>query len=1131
MNKKNNFIRIKAKGLLPKNDEKVMIKIPIKNGGFWEKEYYQADKIDNIINDFKEINKQEFPEEYINDWKDKSQYLKLNDEIRTLIIKEIPILSFNNKQNEENILFLEEGKIPDIIGKPFNNPFEIFAFYKKEKILKIQKYDKELIENKHLNYFDTSSAYCNGNNFLFISGGENKNLLIDKFWKINLEKQEIDTYNMMPKKNHSMIFLPGKYIFIVGGNDLKTFYFDIEINEFTEWADLNKKRNEPALALINNNLYCFEYTNSKNSNEEFTIEKTDLKSDFLEWIIINPDLNLSLENQKFNQKFFGIIKNVDNIIIFIGGNMNDKDNMNKYNYKYNVNMNTIEMTDIPFKEYILKEKTFLPFNDNIDYILPDFNRNHPEVLFYQKNKNKLNLVNYEASHIRNNICQKKLYDNKYNFNMPSINFNLESKKLEIKEPSFPEINLNLDSNKIIKQNSPYKPPEILPSYPDMKTSLPIIDYSKKEMNLQDIKSPNIPLYYQEVNNNKKNINKENNPEITSNQNNKKQISLPQNCNKMTTGFNSPKNKINPLIESNKKIFEDIKKGKNVQLSGIIQGIKNQKNNSNINKKVFNNYKKNLFIEDEIGNNINSNKINDIKRLSKDKTRASKDGNFKKTNLPKNDMNNKSQILNPNINGNWNYFKNSGIKVSRNKDSSAKYNLTKPIFLTGFIKGTKDTKKNMSINKGNEARPITPDITRITINKTFDITKDIIICGVIPGIKRKDLKKTHYTNIKNGSSLKNINLKNKNYNNYNISGFNKDNQINFKEKRLINGNNLAELKIENIKPIIKDSNNNEENNPYFNSFEAKFDENQPNIYKNEPKTEDKISKSKNNLNKTIPNCDLKGVIPGLKQLSVNNNNKPKMNINSNNGKIKNLNINLSGIIPGKKVNNLILKKGNSDLKDSQNVKINMIQKTNNELSDLNKNGNVELNLISEERNDKLNHNIQANQTDQNKMNMDKPSIDIKEPKKTSSNLNSYLIHPINNNGTNTKSIEEIKDNKMVKKEKDIYLNENHINFINQNKYIIKTNKVEIEGRELDGGISLVKNNSTKLINEDNNFEMHDNIKERIKIEDVNLNNLGMHLIDDDNEAIFGIEEKRKIKKKGKELPIVGSRNNNFEISKK
>ena len=494
MNKKNNFIRIKAKGLLPKNDEKVMIKIPIKNGGFWEKEYYQADKIDNIINDFKEINKQEFPEEYINDWKDKSQYLKLNDEIRTLIIKEIPILSFNNKQNEENILFLEEGKIPDIIGKPFNNPFEIFAFYKKEKILKIQKYDKELIENKHLNYFDTSSAYCNGNNFLFISGGENKNLLIDKFWKINLEKQEIDTYNMMPKKNHSMIFLPGKYIFIVGGNDLKTFYFDIEINEFTEWADLNKKRNEPALALINNNLYCFEYTNSKNSNEEFTIEKTDLKSDFLEWIIINPDLNLSLENQKFNQKFFGIIKNVDNIIIFIGGNMNDKDNMNKYNYKYNVNMNTIEMTDIPFKEYILKEKTFLPFNDNIDYILPDFNRNHPEVLFYQKNKNKLNLVNYEASHIRNNICQKKLYDNKYNFNMPSINFNLESKKLEIKEPSFPEINLNLDSNKIIKQNSPYKPPEILPSYPDMKTSLPIIDYSKKEMNLQDIKSPNIPLY-------------------------------------------------------------------------------------------------------------------------------------------------------------------------------------------------------------------------------------------------------------------------------------------------------------------------------------------------------------------------------------------------------------------------------------------------------------------------------------------------------------------------------------------------------------------------------------------------------------------------------------------------------------
>jgi hypothetical protein len=32
---------------------------------------------------------------------------------------------------------------------------------------------------------------------------------------------------MYPKKNHSMIFIPPDKVFIVGGNDTKTFYFDL----------------------------------------------------------------------------------------------------------------------------------------------------------------------------------------------------------------------------------------------------------------------------------------------------------------------------------------------------------------------------------------------------------------------------------------------------------------------------------------------------------------------------------------------------------------------------------------------------------------------------------------------------------------------------------------------------------------------------------------------------------------------------------------------------------------------------------------------------------------------------------------------------------------------------------------
>ena len=60
-------------------------------------------------------------------------------------------------------------------------------------MLKIQKYDQRKIQEKELDNFSSSSAYCNGNNYLFISGGvKNKNEIMKKFWKINLGNQMIE---------------------------------------------------------------------------------------------------------------------------------------------------------------------------------------------------------------------------------------------------------------------------------------------------------------------------------------------------------------------------------------------------------------------------------------------------------------------------------------------------------------------------------------------------------------------------------------------------------------------------------------------------------------------------------------------------------------------------------------------------------------------------------------------------------------------------------------------------------------------------------------------------------------------------------------------------------------------------
>mgnify|MGYP002624866185 CR=1 FL=1 len=91
-----------------------------------------------------------------------------------------------------------------------------------------------------LNDYGPSSAYCNGNNRLFISGGEKNNLNYNnKFWKINLDNQGIDFIEMEDKKNHSMIYIPGGYVFIVGGINKKTFCYDEQNNQIWLYGNLN----------------------------------------------------------------------------------------------------------------------------------------------------------------------------------------------------------------------------------------------------------------------------------------------------------------------------------------------------------------------------------------------------------------------------------------------------------------------------------------------------------------------------------------------------------------------------------------------------------------------------------------------------------------------------------------------------------------------------------------------------------------------------------------------------------------------------------------------------------------------------------------------------------------------------
>ena len=109
--------------------------------------------------------------------------------------------------------------------------------------------------------------------------------------------------------------------------------------------------------------------------------------------------------------------------------------------------------------------------------MPDFNRQHPEVTFFVKSKSRFEKVNYLPKPIENeNIkyLRKRYLDNKYNFNMPGMGISVGNNNIVgIKEPSFNN-NIDLENDKIqIKQEPPFKEPDIEPNNGDRQIDIAI----------------------------------------------------------------------------------------------------------------------------------------------------------------------------------------------------------------------------------------------------------------------------------------------------------------------------------------------------------------------------------------------------------------------------------------------------------------------------------------------------------------------------------------------------------------------------------------------------------------------------------------------------------------------------------
>ena len=565
-----------------------------------------------------------------------------------LLINIIQSINNNKKIIEANISLEIEEKIINIsdnnfawfskILQPKLKPFEIIIFNPKDYSINLKKFPDSTIKEYELDKINENSAFCNSTKDLYISGGINNDDL-SYFWTINNEGFNIRKIKMKTEKlNHSMIYINhnnDEYIFIAGGNDLKTFYYDIKFNKFVDWGYMNYSHIRPALIYVNDYLYCFDTSPKKG----IIFERTNLNQTNQKWEKIRPDF----QNGKVrNFSNFGFATNYcrDGKIMLCGG-----DSVNFNTYLYDIENNLLsennKCEDILFT---FNEKNFYRIDTNNSIALPYSLHEEKEILLvnnfnYSLEKILLN-SNKKKKEEENKNNKYKIDYNKYLKNLSIGNVNIELKTKDIGEE---DIKTEMD-NQIDNNNNEDIDNLDNISYFEKEAKSALVKNEIKEIdstiprNMNDIKSVYIPNNdnYKNYKKIKKenNINNENAPKYipkehfdnfdNDDSNITKEIKL--NFNENDDFYEAEGN--NFVYDSNSCKYSDIKAnndvftGKKINIEKYIKKD-NKKVGNNLKKTInkVNNQKKdndlniNIINTDiPINNDINNNIINDNKNI-------------------------------------------------------------------------------------------------------------------------------------------------------------------------------------------------------------------------------------------------------------------------------------------------------------------------------------------------------------------------------------------------------------------------------------------------------------------------------------------------------------------------------------
>ena len=248
----------------------------------------------------------------------------------------------------------------------------LLIYHKIEK-----KFTTEIIKNKKLSKFNHLSSICNGKNILYLSGGDTtkrkgKSELTNHFISIDLLNtksiKELPVLNI-PRAWHSMIYIPKKYIYIVGGGTIETELYDVEKNSIIIDNKMNELRNECTLFIMNNSiLYAFSGL-SKDGSFLSTVERCNLRQKERIWSYVNYS---TADNILFQDCFYVGTFFSDNSLILFAANEDDKNEFSNILFD-------LEDEDNPILSYyesdgkivdVVPEKIFHPIGQNTSIMIP-----------------------------------------------------------------------------------------------------------------------------------------------------------------------------------------------------------------------------------------------------------------------------------------------------------------------------------------------------------------------------------------------------------------------------------------------------------------------------------------------------------------------------------------------------------------------------------------------------------------------------------------------------------------------------------------------------------------------------------------------------------------------------------------